>query len=106
MSVILTVLFSATLAVQPTIPPPAKAPGATKTHDRKTAGNAAPDPDLIGFLGDYEDAADGLDPIGLSEQMNDATNAAADQTKKDEKNKDAKKKDAKKKDEKKDGHEP
>ena len=39
--------------------------------------SGAPDAELIGFLGDYEDAADGLDPIGLSEQMTDDDKPAA-----------------------------
>lgn len=33
-------------------------------HDKSTQ---APDLDLIGYLGDYGDAADGLDPMGLAE---------------------------------------
>jgi hypothetical protein len=36
-------------------------------HDDKRKKDS-PDAALLGFLGDYEDAADGLDPIGLSEQ--------------------------------------
>jgi len=83
---ILTVLFTVALAAQPTTAPPPKAV-AQKAHDKKADTsadkNAAPDADLIGFLGDYEDAADGLDPIGLSEQINDDKNAAADEKKKD-----------------------
>ena len=60
-------------------------PSATKTHDKKTGNKAAPDPDLIGFLGDYEDAADGLDPIGLSEQIERRQERqASGQTKKEE----------------------
>jgi hypothetical protein len=80
-----TVLFAAALAAQPTTPPPPKAAAqnAQKTHEKTADKSAAPDADLIGFLGDYEDAADGLDPIGLSEQMNDDKNTAADEKKKD-----------------------
>lgn len=33
-------------------------------HDKSTQ---APDLDLIGYLGDYGDAADGLDPMGLAD---------------------------------------
>ena len=33
-------------------------------HDKSTQ---VPDLDLIGYLGDYGDAADGLDPMGLAE---------------------------------------
>ena len=77
-----SVLLAAALAAQPTNAPPPKAP-VQKSHDKKADKSAAPDADLIGFLGDYEDAADGLDPIGLSEQMNDDKNAAADNKKKD-----------------------
>ena len=81
---IATIIFAMTLAVQPTPPPPAKATAqnAPKTHDKSAGKNAAPDPDLIGFLGDYEDAADGLDPIGLSEQMDDDKKPASDEKKK------------------------
>jgi hypothetical protein len=79
---ILTVLFSAALAAQPATAPPPKA-AVQKAHDKKNDKKAAPDPDLIGFLGDYEDAADGLDPIGLSEQVNDDKKSAADEKKKD-----------------------
>lgn len=48
----------------------------------------APNPDLIEFLGDYEDAADGLDPIGWSEQpsienQSDAAPTTAAKKKKD-----------------------
>jgi hypothetical protein len=78
---IVSVFFAAALAAQPNSTPPPKT-AVQKAHHGKTDKKAAPDPDLIGFLGDYEDAADGLDPIGLSEQMNDK-NAAADDKKKD-----------------------
>jgi hypothetical protein len=78
-----TVLFAVALAAQPSTPPKAAAQNAQKTHEKTADKNAAPDADLIGFLGDYEDAADGLDPIGLSEQMNDDKNTAADEQKKD-----------------------
>ena len=82
MSLILTIFFTAAIAAQPApVPPPKTA--AQKAHDKKADKTTAPDADLIGFLGDYEDAADGLDPIGLSEQVNDDKNTAADQKKKD-----------------------
>ena len=83
---IVTVFFSVALAAPPAPAPPPKTV-AQKAHDKKADKNAdknaAPDADLIGFLGDYEDAADGLDPIGLSERMNDDKHAAADEKKKD-----------------------
>jgi hypothetical protein len=83
---ILTVLFTMALAAQPndtpTTPQKATAHHATKAHEKNADKTAAPDPELIGFLGDYEDAADGLDPIGLSEQMTD-DKTAADEKKKD-----------------------
>ncbi|HZW51404.1 MAG TPA: hypothetical protein VFF05_06065 [Rudaea sp.] len=64
------------LAAQPPAPQstPPDAPVAKQgnkkmtRHDKSTQ---APDLDLIGYLGDYSDAADGLDPMGL------ADNAAA-----------------------------
>jgi hypothetical protein len=70
-----TILSAAALAQTP--PPPQ--PVTTATAQTKTQGRHVdkhddkhkkdnPDPALLGFLGDYEDAADGLDPIGLSEQ--------------------------------------
>ena len=81
MSLILATIFSAAALAQ--TPPPQ--PVATATAETKTQGRHVdkprkddskkddpkkddPDPALLGFLGDYEDAADGLDPIGLSEQ--------------------------------------
>ena len=79
MSLILATIFSAATLAQtsPSQPPPqpiATAATETKTqgrhvdkHDKKHK-NDDPDAALLGFLGDYEDAADGLDPIGLSEQ--------------------------------------
>ena len=79
MSLILATILSAAALAQ--TPPPAQpvttttaAAAQTKTqgrhvdkHDDKHKKDN-PDPALLGFLGDYEDAADGLDPIGLSEQ--------------------------------------
>ena len=79
---ILTVFFTVALAAQPASAPPPKTV-TQKAHDKKADKHAPPDADLIGFLGDYEDAADGLDPIGLSEQIDDDKNAAADEKKKD-----------------------
>ncbi len=72
-----TILSAAALAQTP--PPPQPVTTATATAQTKTQGRHvdkhddkhkkdSPDPALLGFLGDYEDAADGLDPIGLSEQ--------------------------------------
>lgn len=83
-----TALFTAALAAQPNDTPPPPPPKATaqsapKAHGKAAAKNTPPDPDLIGFLGDYEDAADGLDPIGLSEQVADDKKAAASDKKKD-----------------------
>ncbi|HSN00422.1 MAG TPA: hypothetical protein VLS52_05395 [Rudaea sp.] len=34
---------------------------------RKDDSKRLPDLELIGYLGDYGDAADGLDPLGLTE---------------------------------------
>ena len=83
---IATVLLAMALAAPPNAAPPPKAP-TQKAHAKKADTNAdksgAPDAELIGFLGDYEDAADGLDPIGLSEQVADDKNAAASDKKKD-----------------------
>ena len=84
---LLTALFTVALAAQsndtpPPPPPKATAQSAPKAHGKAAAKNTPPDPDLIGFLGDYEDAADGLDPIGLSEQMTDDDKPAADEKKK------------------------
>jgi hypothetical protein len=73
--ILATILSAAALAQTP--PPPQ--PVTTATAQNKTQGRHVekhddkhkkdnPDPALLGFLGDYEDAADGLDPIGLSEQ--------------------------------------
>jgi hypothetical protein len=81
-SLILATIFSAAALAQtsPSPPPqPVAAAAETKTqgrhvnkHDGKQRKDDPkkdnPDPALLGFLGDYEDAADGLDPIGLSEQ--------------------------------------
>src|ERR1700761_6831278 len=87
MGMIMTVLFSAALAAQqndaPPPPPKAAAQSATKAHGKTTKKESVPDADLIGFLGDYEDAADGLDPIGLSEQMAVDPTAAKGDMKKD-----------------------
>jgi hypothetical protein len=78
-SLILATIFSAAALAQtsPSQPPPQAV--ATVATETKTQGRHVdkhgdkhkkddPDPALLGFLGDYEDAADGLDPIGLSEQ--------------------------------------
>jgi hypothetical protein len=84
---IAAMIFSAAASAQ-TAPPLQPAPQTNAISDatqrrhvdkhekhNKKSGKENPDADLIGFLGDYEDAADGLDPIGLSEQT------AADQPK-------------------------
>jgi hypothetical protein len=81
-SLILATIFSAAVLAQTPPPQPAAAAAAeTKTQGRHVdkhkkdnskkggPGKDNPDPALLGFLGDYEDAADGLDPIGLSEQV-------------------------------------
>ena len=81
MSLILATIFSAAALAQtaPSQPSPPLQPVATAATGTKTQGRHVdkhedknkkddPDPALLGFLGDYEDAADGLDPIGLSEQ--------------------------------------
>ncbi|MBS0437872.1 MAG: hypothetical protein JSS33_00525 [Proteobacteria bacterium] len=39
----------------------------TKKMDKTGKSAAQSDLDVIGYLGDYGDAADGLDPIGLAE---------------------------------------
>ena len=79
-----TIILALATAAQPNTPPPAPP---QKAHGRKIdkapAKNSSPDAELIGFLGDYEDAADGLDPIGLSEPMIDDTKTAADANQKD-----------------------
>jgi hypothetical protein len=75
--ILATILSAAALAQTP--PPAQPVTTATATAQTKTQGRHVdkhddkhkkdnPDPALLGFLGDYEDAADGLDPIGLSEQ--------------------------------------
>lgn len=75
MSLILATIFSVAALAQ-TPPPPSVDTTAAQSkkqgrhvdkHDDKGKKDD-PDPALLGFLGDYEDAADGLDPIGLSEQ--------------------------------------
>ena len=84
-------LTAAVLAQAPQKPVARDADAATPVRpaDTKNPHDAhAPNPDLIEFLGDYEDAADGLDPIGLSEQASaenqpDAAKAAAKKKKKD-----------------------
>ncbi|MBU6198645.1 MAG: hypothetical protein KGP08_03265 [Xanthomonadaceae bacterium] len=59
------------LAAQtPPQPPPADAAATEqgkKTMTQQTKPKQSPDLDLIGYLGDYGDAADGLDPMGLAE---------------------------------------
>ena len=78
MSLILATILSAAALAQ-TPPPSQPVTTTTATAQTKTQGRHVdkhddkhkkdnPDPALLGFLGDYEDAADGLDPIGLSEQ--------------------------------------
>lgn len=65
-----TILSAAGLAQTPPPQPVTTATAQTKTQGRHVDKHKKdnPDPALLGFLGDYEDAADGLDPIGLSEQ--------------------------------------
>jgi|GEM_PF-4926207 hypothetical protein len=67
----------------PPRPPPVPAAATqprqgSKVHtiaERPPAPN--PDPELIGYLGEYEDAADGLDPLGLAEHAPAASPPAA-----------------------------
>jgi hypothetical protein len=55
-------------------PPPKAPPVAATAKQGKTTmpqrdkPRQFPDLELIGYLGDYGDAADGLDPMGLAEQ--------------------------------------
>lgn len=70
----LSLVAAMTLAVAaqtpPPQPPPADTPAAkqgNKTMTQQTKPKPSPDLDLIGYLGDYSDAADGLDPMGLAE---------------------------------------
>lgn len=54
----------------PPQPPPVDTPAAKqgkKTMTRNAKTIQLPDLDMIGYLGDYGDAADGLDPMGLAE---------------------------------------
>lgn len=69
----LPLLAAVTLAMTAQTPPPsppADVPAAKQgkkamTHPDKP--NQSPDMELIGYLGDYGDAAEGLDPMGLAE---------------------------------------
>ena len=70
----LTLLAAVTLAVAAQAPPPPSPPAGAqtvkqgkKTMMQKDDSKRSPDLDLIGYLGDYSDAADGLDPMGLAE---------------------------------------
>jgi hypothetical protein len=70
----LALLAAVTLTVATQVPPPQSPPAGAqvakqdkKTMMRKDDPKRSPDLDLIGFLGDYGDAADGLDPMGLAE---------------------------------------
>lgn len=60
-----------TLAAQtPPQSPPPQAPAAKQGNKKMTqhdTSTQSPDLELIGYLGDYGDAADGLDPMGLAE---------------------------------------
>ncbi|HET9190244.1 MAG TPA: hypothetical protein VFN69_06690 [Rudaea sp.] len=74
----LPLLAAVTLALVVQAPPPQSTPPdapvakqGNKKMTRHDKSTQAPDLDLIGYLGDYGDAADGLDPMGL------ADNAAA-----------------------------
>jgi hypothetical protein len=62
-------------APQSTPPDAAAAKQGNKKMTRHDKSTQAPDLDLIGYLGDYGDAADGLDPMGLAENAA-ALNAA------------------------------
>ena len=70
----LPLVAAITLAVAAQTPPPKLPPAdapATKQGKKTMTQHAkpkqSPDLDLIGYLGDYGDAADGLDPMGLAE---------------------------------------
>lgn len=71
----LSLLAAVTLAATAQAPPPQSPPPADaqsveqgkKTMTRKDDAKRSPDLELIGYLGDYGDAADGLDPMGLAE---------------------------------------
>ena len=73
---LLTATASVSALAQPSAPTPgaptapanmaAPAPGQTRKMDKHNQ-TQSPDPALIAFLGDYADAADGLDPMGLAE---------------------------------------
>ena len=70
----LALLATVTLAVAAQAPPPQSPPADAQAgkQDKKTMMHKAdskqsPDLDMIGYLGDYGDAADGLDPMGLAE---------------------------------------
>lgn len=68
-------LAAQTSAPQARSSPSKSAPQATrqqgKTMDTTRTQTQAPDINLIEYLGEYADAADGLDPLGLSEQRVD-----------------------------------
>lgn len=75
------------LAVQPPAPkvavpaPAANLPAPTHGQTRKMDQHSqivSPDPALIAFLGDYADAADGLDPMGLAEHADVMKDTAKD----------------------------
>lgn len=70
----LPLVAAMTLTVAAQSPPPQPPPVDTlaakqgkKTMTRNAKPSQSPDLDLIGYLGDYGDAADGLDPMGLAE---------------------------------------
>lgn len=74
-----SVLTAAALAQAPQAPPAVPvqtagtvtqkpAQGRQMQKNDKNSKDGAPDMDLIGYLGEYEDAADGLDPMGLAER--------------------------------------
>ena len=70
----LALVAAITLAMAAQVPPPQSPPADTpaakqgkKTMKQHSKPKQSPDLDLIGYLGDYDDAADGLDPMGLAE---------------------------------------
>ncbi|MDE1960780.1 MAG: hypothetical protein KGI64_08895 [Xanthomonadaceae bacterium] len=70
----LPALAAMTLALAAQTPPPQPPSADTpatkqgkKTMTQHAKPEQSPDLDLIGYLGDYGDAADGLDPMGLAE---------------------------------------
>jgi hypothetical protein len=69
--VVLAVLFGASAPQAPAVKNKAAPPSAQPLENKmieSQAKSTTPDLAMIEFLGEYADAADGLDPLGLSEQ--------------------------------------